>query len=144
MSEKWSNGSLDALMSELDRMVKERGDAEKARPSFEYAQDTLREADAVLGLDSDPLADLSVWEQSPAPTAKKEEDVIVRETRYGQEKFETPEPEDLYSHTLLADEGQLMAYRHEGFWQCMDTQRDHQLLEKLWASGQAPWKVWAD
>lgn len=44
----------------------------------------------------------------------------------------------------LADEGQLMAYRHEGFWQCMDTQRDHQLLEKLWASGQAPWKVWAD
>lgn len=44
----------------------------------------------------------------------------------------------------LADEGQLMAYRHEGFWQCMDTQRDHQLLEKLWASGHAPWKVWAD
>lgn len=44
----------------------------------------------------------------------------------------------------LADGGQLMAYRHEGFWQCMDTQRDHQLLEKLWASGQAPWKVWAD
>lgn len=44
----------------------------------------------------------------------------------------------------LADEGQLMAYRHEGFWQCMDTQRDHQLLEKLWAGGQAPWKVWAD
>lgn len=113
MSEKWSNGSLDALMSELDRMVKERGDAEKARPSFEYAQDTLREADAVLGLDSDPLADLSVWEQSPAPTAKKEEDVIVRETRYGQEKFETPEPEDLYSHTLLADEGQLPSFMPE-------------------------------
>ena len=44
----------------------------------------------------------------------------------------------------LAAEGQLMAYHHEGFWQCMDTQRDHPLLEKLWASGEAPWKVWAD
>ena len=44
----------------------------------------------------------------------------------------------------LAAEGQLMAYHHEGFWQCMDTQRDHHLLETLWASGQAPWKVWVD
>jgi len=42
----------------------------------------------------------------------------------------------------LAKEGQLMAYAHEGFWQCMDTQRDKQKLEKLWISGQAPWKVW--
>jgi glucose-1-phosphate cytidylyltransferase len=39
----------------------------------------------------------------------------------------------------LAEEGQLMAYRHEGFWQCMDTLRDVQLLESLWQSGQAPW-----
>jgi glucose-1-phosphate cytidylyltransferase len=39
----------------------------------------------------------------------------------------------------LAAEGQLMGYRHEGFWQCMDTVRDVQLLEKLWQSGQAPW-----
>lgn len=38
--------------------------------------------------------------------------------------------------------GEMMAYRHEGFWQCMDTAREHQLLEKLWASGEAPWKVW--
>ena len=44
----------------------------------------------------------------------------------------------------LAAENQLMAYQHEGFWQCMDTQRDHQLLERLWASGEAPWKVWVD
>lgn len=42
----------------------------------------------------------------------------------------------------LADDGQLMAYRHEGFWQCMDTQRDKERLEKLWAEGKAPWKVW--
>lgn len=42
----------------------------------------------------------------------------------------------------VADEGQMMAYRHNGFWQCMDTLRDHQKLEKLWKAGQAPWKVW--
>jgi len=39
----------------------------------------------------------------------------------------------------LASEGELMAYKHEGFWQCMDTQRDKQKLDELWESGQAPW-----
>ena len=36
--------------------------------------------------------------------------------------------------------GELMAYKHEGFWQCMDTKRDHETLEKLWADNKAPWK----
>lgn len=40
----------------------------------------------------------------------------------------------------LARDGQLAAYRHEGFWQCMDTLRDLRLLEELWAGGQAPWR----
>lgn len=44
----------------------------------------------------------------------------------------------------IAKQGQLMAYSHNGFWQCMDTQRDKQLLEKLWESGNAPWKLWED
>lgn len=43
-----------------------------------------------------------------------------------------------------AQMGQLMAYKHEGFWKCMDTVREKDALEKLWASGQAPWKVWTD
>jgi len=42
----------------------------------------------------------------------------------------------------LAADGELMAYRHEGFWQCMDTRRDKYVLEKLWDSGEAPWKIW--
>ena len=42
----------------------------------------------------------------------------------------------------LALKGQLIAYRHEGFWQCMDTLRDVRLLESLWQEGKAPWKVW--
>jgi glucose-1-phosphate cytidylyltransferase len=44
---------------------------------------------------------------------------------------------------LVAD-GQLMAFPHEGFWQCMDTIRDHRLLEQHWTSGNAPWKVWQE
>lgn len=42
----------------------------------------------------------------------------------------------------LADDGQLVAYRHEGFWQCMDTLRDVRYLEGLWQEGAAKWKVW--
>ena len=40
--------------------------------------------------------------------------------------------------------GELMAYKHEGFWQCMDTVREKEQLEKMWSNGQAPWKVWED
>lgn len=42
----------------------------------------------------------------------------------------------------LASDGQLMSYCHEGFWQCMDTKREKDKLEELWASGSAPWKKW--
>lgn len=42
----------------------------------------------------------------------------------------------------LAEEGQLMSYQHKGFWQCMDTLREKNQLEKLWKSGKASWKVW--
>jgi glucose-1-phosphate cytidylyltransferase len=42
----------------------------------------------------------------------------------------------------LAKDGQLMAYLHEGFWQCMDTLREKQLLQAMWDGGDAPWKVW--
>ena len=38
--------------------------------------------------------------------------------------------------------GELKGYKHDGFWHCMDTQRDKQNLEELWASGKAPWKIW--
>jgi glucose-1-phosphate cytidylyltransferase len=64
-----------------------------------------------------------------------------------------PEAADFvaYDHTSwefesleqLAAEGQLAAYQHEDFWHCMDTLRDVQMLDKLWAEGNPPWKVWA-
>ena len=44
----------------------------------------------------------------------------------------------------LSSDGELMAFKHDGFWQCMDTLRDKQKLEELWNSGKAPWKIWND
>jgi len=44
--------------------------------------------------------------------------------------------------TRLAGDGQLMAYEHNGFWQPMDTLREKNHLEQLWASNRAPWKMW--
>ncbi|MGA2717578.1 MAG: glucose-1-phosphate cytidylyltransferase [Candidatus Acidiferrales bacterium] len=42
----------------------------------------------------------------------------------------------------MARDKQLAAYRHEGFWQCMDTLREKRLLENIWQSGNAPWRIW--
>lgn len=44
----------------------------------------------------------------------------------------------------LASDGQIMAYKHDAFWQCMDTLRDLRILESLWNSGSPPWKVWEE
>jgi glucose-1-phosphate cytidylyltransferase len=53
------------------------------------------------------------------------------DTKFEREPLET-----------LAREGELMMYRHEGFWQCMDTVRDLRQLHRMWDSGQAPWRIW--
>lgn len=63
----------------------------------------------------------------------------------GIEKYLGHDDDRIFEQTALpalALEGQLSAYRHEGFWQCMDNQREVELLNKLWSSGQAPWKIW--
>ena len=44
----------------------------------------------------------------------------------------------------LVEKNQLNAYIHKGFWQCMDTLREKEKLEKLWDGGNAPWKIWED
>lgn len=51
--------------------------------------------------------------------------------------------EDAPLHTLVK-EGQLNAYIHHGFWQCMDTMNEKNKLEKIWSSGNAPWKIWSN
>jgi glucose-1-phosphate cytidylyltransferase len=45
--------------------------------------------------------------------------------------------------SLVAD-GELMAYKHTGFWQCMDTYRDYTYLNGIWEKGNVPWRVWED
>jgi glucose-1-phosphate cytidylyltransferase len=42
----------------------------------------------------------------------------------------------------LSQQGEMMAFQHNGFWQPMDTLRDKNLLEELWSTGKAPWKTW--
>jgi glucose-1-phosphate cytidylyltransferase len=49
---------------------------------------------------------------------------------------------EIHALERLAARGQLMGYRHGGFWQCMDTLRDKRYLESLWQAGNPPWKVW--
>ena len=44
----------------------------------------------------------------------------------------------------LAEEGELMSYMHHGFWQCMDTKREKDMLERYLSNGTAPWKKWKD
>jgi glucose-1-phosphate cytidylyltransferase len=48
---------------------------------------------------------------------------------------------EVHAMERLASERQLAAYRHEGFWQCMDTLRDKRLLDHLWQNGTAPWRA---
>jgi glucose-1-phosphate cytidylyltransferase len=53
-------------------------------------------------------------------------------------------PFEDYPLKTLVKEGQLGAYIHKGYWQCMDTLNEKNKLEKLWVSGKAPWKIWED
>ena len=55
----------------------------------------------------------------------------------GDETIFEKEPMD-----KLLEKGQLVAYKFDGYWQCMDTKREHEKLEALWESGEAPWKSW--
>ena len=55
---------------------------------------------------------------------------------YGDEPFEYA------PMNRIVDDRQLVGYTHKGFWQCMDTKREMEKLESLWASGKAPWKLW--
>lgn len=55
----------------------------------------------------------------------------------GDETFFEKEPLE-----RLVRDGEVAGFRHDGFWQCMDTQRDKEKLEQLWHDDQAPWKIW--
>ncbi|MFX0196554.1 MAG: sugar phosphate nucleotidyltransferase, partial [Candidatus Hodarchaeota archaeon] len=63
------------------------------------------------------------------------------------DRFMTDDPDlDFESEVMpsVAKDGEMAAFRHDGFWQCMDTSREYQLLNTLWEKGSAPWKCWQD
>ncbi len=60
-------------------------------------------------------------------------------------EYVTPSEDCIFEQAPLQNlsaDGQLMAYKYGGYWQCMDTQRDKTVLEERWGNGDAPWKVW--
>jgi glucose-1-phosphate cytidylyltransferase len=102
------------------------------QPPGRFGSLEIGSADAVLGFQEKPKGD-GTWINGgffvlePAVIERIEGDATVWE----QDPLRG-----------LAAEGQLTAYHHHGFWQPMDTLRDRNHLEELWASGQAPWKLW--
>ncbi|MCW2991017.1 MAG: nucleotidyl transferase [Solirubrobacterales bacterium] len=102
------------------------------RPELQFGVARLGEEDRVLGFQEKPRADQWInggfFVFEPAVFGYLADDsVLEREPLEG-----------------LAGDGQLRAYRHAGFWDCMDTYKDAVMLNDLWAAGDAPWKTWDD
>lgn len=101
------------------------------RARSQYGHVALTEEGAVTGLEEKPA--LPGWVNGG---------FFVLEPR----AFEYLRPDDdeleTESFARLSAAGELMAYRHTGFWACMDTNKDNLALNALWATGQAPWKTW--
>jgi hypothetical protein len=89
--------------------------------------------------------------EEPPDMVSVDGELIVRE-EWGDSTQEPYAPEIFRTETVfekeplecLAAKGELMSYTHKGFWQCMDTKREMDMLEKMLKKGTAPWKVWTD
>jgi glucose-1-phosphate cytidylyltransferase len=101
------------------------------RPPFRFGKLDL-EGDAVMRFSEKPRLE-DVWVNGAYFVLEPEVFDYIEgdETDWEREPLER-----------LAKDGQLRAYRHETFWQCMDTPQDRELLQKLWEQGAPPWKVW--
>jgi glucose-1-phosphate cytidylyltransferase len=100
------------------------------RPELQFGVAVMGEGDVVSGFREKPRAEHWInggffCFEPPVFDYLTESSVLEREPLEG-----------------LADEGQLHAFRHTGFWQCMDTYKDATRLNDLWADGTAPWKLW--
>ena len=102
------------------------------QPSGRFGALSLNDADEVVSFQEKPAGDGSWINGGFFVLEPKVLDYIPGDaTQFEREPMEH-----------LAREGQLSAYKHSGFWQPMDTLRDKNHLEELWAAGSAPWKVW--
>ncbi|MDX2107087.1 MAG: glucose-1-phosphate cytidylyltransferase [Candidatus Melainabacteria bacterium] len=121
------------LKAVLDLHQKEKRIAtvSAVRPPARFGQIRLDKT-KVIGFAEKPQAD-SGWINGGffVLDSKIKNYITDDETIFEREPLET-----------LAQEGMLSSYQHDGFWQCMDTVRDVELLQSLWASGNAPWRIW--
>jgi glucose-1-phosphate cytidylyltransferase len=131
----YADGVADIDLPALVRAHAERGQLATVtvvRPSLQFGVAELGEDDRVLGFEEKPALDRWInggfFCFEPGVLDYLEEDSVLE-----REPLER-----------LAADGQLNAYRHEGFWDCMDTYKDSILLNDLWKSGAPPWKVWAE
>ncbi len=131
----YADGVADIDLSALVRAHTERGGLATVtvvRPSLQFGVAELGEGDRVLGFEEKPALDRWInggfFCFEPGVLDYLEEDSVLE-----REPLER-----------LAADGQLNAYRHEGFWDCMDTYKDSILLNDMWKSGVPPWKVWAE
>ena len=84
---------------------------------------------------ADPTNHSDIKSMSFEQALKELETIVDRLEKGDVELEETPLKN-------VAQEGRLAMYKHEGFWQCMDTYRDYILLTDLWKKGNPPWKLW--
>jgi glucose-1-phosphate cytidylyltransferase len=131
----YADGVADIDLAALVRAHSERGALATltvVRPALQFGVAELGEGDRVLGFEEKPALDRWInggfFCFEPGVLDYLEEDSVLE-----REPLER-----------LAADGELNAYRHEGFWDCMDTYKDSVLLNDLWASGDPPWRVWAE
>jgi glucose-1-phosphate cytidylyltransferase len=132
----WGDGVSDVNLDKLLAFHKSHGKlatVTSVRPTARFGHMTF-DGDRVLEFSEKPQA-AEGWINGAFFVLQPEifDYIAGDETQWEKEPMER-----------LAKEGELMAYRHEGFWQCMDTLRDKALLESLWQHDGAPWKTWKD
>jgi glucose-1-phosphate cytidylyltransferase len=131
----YADGVADIDLGRLVRTHEDRGGLATVtvvRPTLQFGVAELGEGDRVLGFEEKPSLDRWInggffcFEHGVLGYLQ-EDSVLEREPL-----------------ERLAADGELTAYKHEGFWDCMDTYKDSVLLNDLWASETPPWKVWAE
>ena len=134
-SATYADGVADIELGELERFHREGGSIATVtvvRPDLQFGVADLGEEGQVRGFHEKPRLDRWInggffcFEPGVFPYLT-EDSVLEREPL-----------------ERLAGDGQLRAYRHEGFWDCMDTYKDAVLLNDLWESGEPPWRVWSE
>lgn len=131
----YGDGVSDVNIAELVAYHKQHGKlatVTSVQPTGRFGALELQEDNAVRGFQEKPLGDGS-WINAGFFVMQPE----VFDYLAGDDTVLEREPLE-----KLAQDGELMAYRHRGFWQPMDTIRDRMLLEGMWEKNQAPWKVW--